>query len=65
LTSHHSPYAHELLRYPDAGHGVGTLLPFQPLTPLPQSAGRTPEANELALAKAWPEAIAFVLQHSR
>jgi hypothetical protein len=31
----------------------------------PLLAGRTPEANELALAKAWPEAIAFVLQHSR
>jgi dienelactone hydrolase len=51
-----SPYPHQLLDYPDAGHLVDTLVPYWPTNPPAQAnlEGSTPEANDLARAQAWP-----------
>jgi dienelactone hydrolase len=63
-----------LLSYPDAGHGVGILVPYEPgegaALNAPQVnpttghtlslAGATPKANALALATAWPRVLNFL-----
>ncbi|SRR6266498_796681 len=63
-----------LLSYPDAGHGLDTLVPYEPgngaalNAPLVNAktgnilnpAGATPKANALALAKVWPHVLTFL-----
>jgi dienelactone hydrolase len=48
-----------LLRFPDAGHGIGELVPYQPGTTLqvPSAEG---VANAIAAGRAWPGLIAFL-----
>ena len=56
------------LTYPEAGHLVGELLPYQPSTQVRVTtpAGRdivfggTPEASAQGRAEAWPRALAFL-----
>lgn len=62
LTAHHDRFAHVLAAYPDAGHGVGSLVPYEPAAAAADSvtAGRQPGANQLALAKVWPRLIQFL-----
>jgi dienelactone hydrolase len=54
---HH--YADVLLGFPDAGHGIGQLVPYQPGTTLqvPPAEG---VANAVAAAQAWPGLLAFL-----
>jgi pimeloyl-ACP methyl ester carboxylesterase len=51
---------HRFLTYPDAGHGVGTLLPYQPARPMPSMEGKTPAANWTAREQAWPLVLDFL-----
>ena len=51
---------HRFLAYPDAGHGVGTLLPYQPARPMPSLEGTTPAANWNAREQAWPLVLDFL-----
>lgn len=46
-----------LLEYPNAGHGVGSLLPYDP-SYLPT--GGTMSADQRARAAAWPRLLAFL-----
>jgi hypothetical protein len=52
-------YGDILLSYGGAGHGVGTMVPYQPGTSLlvPYSEG---EANATAEAQAWPHLLGFL-----
>jgi len=74
LTAKKSRQRPTLLSYPDAGHGVGTLVPYEPgngytlnVPFINATTGRTlslggasPPANELALAKVWPRFLTFL-----
>lgn len=49
------------LSYPDAGHGVGFPVPFQPkVAETPQNAGATLTANDQARADVWPKLLQFI-----
>jgi dienelactone hydrolase len=47
------------LMFPDAGHGIGQLVPYQPGTTfqVPSAEGA---ANAIAAARAWPALLAFL-----
>jgi dienelactone hydrolase len=62
LVAHNFPHAHELEAFPDAGHGVGALVPFEPGFTLGTStlAGRSPDSNERAAQLLWPKLQAFL-----
>ena len=54
--------------YASGGHGVGALVPHEPIYPGTDSQlialeGVTPTANSLALADLWPRLIEFLHQH--
>jgi dienelactone hydrolase len=59
LDANHVAYPHVLLSYPEAGHGVGDMAPYQPGSTLYLS-GSSPAANPLADAQAWPALLAFL-----
>jgi dienelactone hydrolase len=57
----HDRFAHELFAYPDAGHGVGELVPYEPGFQIPENlSGATPLANDVAAAKLWPQVLKFL-----
>jgi dienelactone hydrolase len=64
LAAHHDPYQHVLEAYPAAGHGVGSLVPYQPIegtaTLGADLSGRSPGANPDADAKLWPRLLEFL-----
>ncbi|MGD0985806.1 MAG: acyl-CoA thioester hydrolase/BAAT C-terminal domain-containing protein [Acidimicrobiales bacterium] len=64
LAAAYDTYPHELLDYPDAGHGLGFLLPYYPgIAPLEQFfgiGGSSVVANPLARADQWPKLLAFL-----
>ncbi len=64
LTALHDRYPHELLDYPDAGHGICDLLPFYPGVAAVDQAlgidGTSEVANPLARAAQWPKLLAFL-----
>jgi dienelactone hydrolase len=71
LAAAHYSYPHELLEYPDAGHALGALLPYDPgiaayedgLTPPewpPGFNGTSNVSNPLARADQWPKLLAFL-----
>lgn len=53
----HGHRDHTLWSYPDAGHGIGGLLPYTPTVPSESGSGSTPAANQQAEADAWPQVI--------
>jgi dienelactone hydrolase len=58
-----SPSNVALCSYPAAGHGVGTLVPYEPESPSLQNGaleGLTPLANDDARAQVWPRLLAFL-----
>jgi dienelactone hydrolase len=68
LDEHHDGYRHVLYSYPDAGHGVGSMIPYEPSQtgPLTSSTdGRYPTANSLARADVWPHLMAFMRRSTR
>jgi dienelactone hydrolase len=62
LDGAHDRFTHELFAYPEAGHGVGTLAPYEPAVypPAEDLSGATPIANDLALAALWPKVLSFL-----
>jgi dienelactone hydrolase len=63
LNANDDPHSHVLETYPDAGHGVGVLLPYEPASSGGLAhflAGATPDANEQALVNLWPKVLAFL-----
>jgi pimeloyl-ACP methyl ester carboxylesterase len=71
LAAAHDSYRHEFLEYPDAGHGIGTLLPYYPGIAVYEEGlgppgfpagfiGTSAVANPLARAIQWPKLLAFL-----
>jgi dienelactone hydrolase len=57
LHAHHFAHTVTLLEYQNAGHGVGLLLPYDPIY-LPT--GGTIDDDQRARAAAWPRLLAFL-----
>jgi dienelactone hydrolase len=51
-------FPHELFTYPDAGHGIGDSVPFDPTVVALD--GGTAAADELAREDFWPRQLAFL-----
>ena len=64
LASQHDRYPHVLQAYPAAGHGVGSLVPYEPVAATVTAgvnlSGRTPGANPDADAVLWPRLLEFL-----
>lgn len=62
LTAAGDRYPHVLYRYVGAGHLVGTLIPYEPISSAAASRGPgdTPLANTDADARLWPEVLSFL-----
>jgi dienelactone hydrolase len=58
-------YPQTVLEFPDAGHGIGSLVPFRAETELAQIQGLTPASNQLAREQAWPQFLKFLSAVSR
>jgi len=54
LESHHFGFPHTLHRYPNAGHGLGILIPYEP------TVIDTSQADEQAREAQWPRLLAFL-----
>ena len=54
------PYRHPILEFPEAGHGIGSLVPyinwFEPMN----IQGKNPNSDQLAREQAWPEFLTFL-----
>ncbi len=53
-------YPYRLLAYPQAGHGVGNLVPYMLAGRTGTLDGASPIANDLARAQAWPRLLEFL-----
>ncbi|HEV2967015.1 MAG TPA: acyl-CoA thioesterase/bile acid-CoA:amino acid N-acyltransferase family protein [Candidatus Dormibacteraeota bacterium] len=53
-------YPQTILEFPDAGHGIGALVPFRAETELSQLQGLTPASNPVAREQAWPQFLKFL-----
>ncbi len=64
LAAHHDAYQHLLYAYPAAGHGVGSLVPYEPVADATTAgvnlSGRFPDANPDAAAALWPRLLQFL-----
>jgi hypothetical protein len=65
LAAVHDRYPHELFDYPDAGHGIGFLLPNYPGLAVSESMwgsneGNRDVSNALARVAQWPKVLAFL-----
>ena len=72
LDTHRYAPPHELLRYDQAGHGIGVLMPYEPGISNPNLQrsqvavytanlqGATSASNVIALAQLWPRLLAFL-----
>jgi dienelactone hydrolase len=62
LDAHHDPWAHVLYSYPGAGHGVGSLIPFEPYGPATIAAEGAPayQADQEADGQLWPHLLSFL-----
>ena len=67
LDRHHDRYRHVLAEYPQAGHGVGTFIPYEPSNLKSQGrlAGAKAESNQVALANVWPRLMEFLQSTSQ
>jgi dienelactone hydrolase len=68
LTAAGDRYAHVLYRYAGAGHLIGSLIPYEPLSYGYDSllgSGSTPLANTDADARLWPEVLSFLADPAR
>jgi len=60
LDSARNGYPYTLLSYPQAGHGIGNLVPYLMAGRTGTLDGATPQANDLARAQAWPKLLDFL-----
>jgi dienelactone hydrolase len=54
------PYQHPILEFPDAGHGIGSLVPYLNYSEPSALQGRIPSSNQLARESAWPQLVTFL-----
>jgi dienelactone hydrolase len=60
LTARNFRFPHQGLIYEDAGHLIGTALPYEPTTPGASGGfGGTPRADAAAEAALWPHVLRF------
>jgi len=57
LDAHHDRWAHVLYAYPGAGHPVGTLVPYEPASPVADPDYAT---DQQARALLWPHLLTFL-----
>ena len=57
LRAHRFAHAVKLLDYPDAGHGVGQLVPYSPAR---FPTGGSVDADQRARADGWPRLLGFL-----
>lgn len=62
LDAHHDHWTHALYSYPGAGHGVGSLVPFEPYGPATVAAEGLPayQADQEADGQLWPHLLSFL-----
>jgi dienelactone hydrolase len=65
LNAAHDRYPHVLYRYQGAGHGAGSLTPYEPISAgfadlNANSGGDSPLANTDAMARLWPQLLDFL-----
>jgi dienelactone hydrolase len=62
LDAHHDHWAHVLYSYPGAGHGVGSLVPFEPYGPATVAAEGplAYQADQEADGQLWPHLLSFL-----
>jgi len=62
LDAHHDHWAHVLYSYPGAGHGVGSLVPYEPYGPATVTAEGAVayQADQEADAQLWPHLLSFL-----
>jgi dienelactone hydrolase len=62
LDDHHDQWSHVLYPYPNAGHGVGSLVPYEPYGPATVAAeGSMPfQGDQEADAQLWPRLLSFL-----
>lgn len=62
LDAHHDQWAHVLYSFPGAGHGVGSLIPFEPYGPETVAAEGPPayQADQEADGQLWPHLLRFL-----
>jgi dienelactone hydrolase len=53
-------YEQKILELPQAGHGIGSLLPFISGNEPSQLEGSSPSGNQVAREQAWPQLLAFL-----
>jgi dienelactone hydrolase len=63
LDQRHYRYFHERLDYPQAGHDVGSAIPYLP-QPDPIHFGGSPRASALAKSRLWPALLDFLRHHA-
>jgi dienelactone hydrolase len=54
------PYLHPMLEFPDAGHGIGSIVPYLNYSEPVALQGRTASSNQLARESAWPQLLTFL-----
>ena len=54
------PYLHPMLEFPDAGHGIGSIVPYLNYSEPLALQGRIPSSNQLARESAWPQLLTFL-----
>jgi hypothetical protein len=62
LNDHHDKWSHVLYPFSKAGHGVGSLVPYEPYGPATVAAeGSIPfQADQEADAQLWPRLLSFL-----
>src|ERR1700686_3696051 len=53
-------YLHPMLEFPDAGHGIGSIVPYLNYSEPLALQGRIPSSNQLARESAWPQLLTFL-----
>jgi len=54
------PYQHPILEFPEAGHGIGSLVPYINWFEPADIQGKTPASDQLAREQAWPKFLTFL-----
>jgi dienelactone hydrolase len=54
------PYRHPILEFPEAGHGIGSLVPYINWFEAMNIQGKNPNSDQLAREQAWPEFLKFL-----
>jgi dienelactone hydrolase len=53
-------FQHPILEFPEAGHGIGSLVPYLNSSEPLNLQGKNPDSDQLAREQAWPEFLKFL-----